>query len=116
MHGMRRTLFVVSSKSGGTVEPLSMWAHFWKLIPDGRRFVAITDPGSGLEELARERRLPLVRLETNKALTEAQSLYRSSGYREVRAFNDEAYAHHWFEKALRPTSRGDAPRARARPR
>ncbi len=46
------TLFLVSSKSGGTVEPLSMFAHFWALAPEGRRFVAITDPGSGLEELA----------------------------------------------------------------
>jgi DNA-binding MarR family transcriptional regulator/GNAT superfamily N-acetyltransferase len=53
-----------------------------------------------LEDLARERRLPLVRLETNKALTEAQSLYKSSGYREISAYNDEPYAHHWFEKAL----------------
>jgi glucose-6-phosphate isomerase len=48
-----KTLFLVSSKSGGTVEPLSMFAHFWALAPEGRRFVAITDPGSGLEELAR---------------------------------------------------------------
>ena len=55
-----------------------------------------------LEDLARERSLPLVRLETNKALTEAQSLYKSSGYREVRPFNDDPYAHHWFEKALSP--------------
>jgi DNA-binding MarR family transcriptional regulator len=53
-----------------------------------------------LEELARERHLPLLRLETNKALTEAQALYKASGYREVRPFNDEPYAHHWFEKAL----------------
>jgi len=53
-----------------------------------------------LEDLARERRLPVLRLETNKALTEAQSLYKSSGYREVAAFNDEPYAHHWFEKTL----------------
>src|SRR5205809_1677912 len=53
-----------------------------------------------LEALARKRRLPLLRLETNKALTEAQALYRSSGYREVRPFNDESYAHHRFEKAL----------------
>jgi glucose-6-phosphate isomerase len=45
-------LFLVSSKSGGTVEPLSMFAHFWTLAPDGRRFVAITDPDSGLEQLA----------------------------------------------------------------
>jgi transaldolase / glucose-6-phosphate isomerase len=47
-----KTLFLVSSKSGGTVEPLSMFAHFWALAPEGRRFAAITDPGSGLEELA----------------------------------------------------------------
>lgn len=53
-----------------------------------------------LEGLARERQLPLLRLETNKALTEAQSLYKSNGYREVSAFNDEPYAHHWFEKPL----------------
>jgi len=54
-----RTLFVVASKSGGTVETLSFFRHFWKLLVDlpdrGRRFVAITDPGSGLEQLARER-------------------------------------------------------------
>lgn len=54
----------------------------------------------GLEGLARKRRIPLLRLETNKALTEAQALYRASGYKEVRPFNDEPYAHHWFEKAL----------------
>jgi len=53
-----------------------------------------------LEGLARKRRLPLLRLETNKALTEAQALYRSSGFREVRPFNDEPHAHYWFEKAL----------------
>ena len=53
-----------------------------------------------LEDLARGRRLPLLRLETNKALTEAQSLYRRNGFREVSAFNDEPYAHHWFEKTL----------------
>jgi DNA-binding MarR family transcriptional regulator len=53
-----------------------------------------------LEDLARRRHLPVLRLETNKTLLEAQSLYRSSGYREVPAFNDEPYAHHWFEKQL----------------
>lgn len=39
-------------------------------------------------------------LETNKALTQAQRLYRSAGYREVAPFNDEPYAHHWFEKRI----------------
>ncbi len=47
-----RTLFVVSSKSGGTIEPLSLFAHFHSLQPDGSHFIAITDPGSGLAELA----------------------------------------------------------------
>jgi DNA-binding MarR family transcriptional regulator len=58
-----------------------------------------------LEDLARQRRLRLLRLETNKTLTEAQALYRSSGYREVSPFNDEPYAHHWFAKALQPAKR-----------
>jgi hypothetical protein len=42
----------------------------------------------------------VVHLETNKVLREATSLYRSAGYVEVDAFNDEPYAHHWFEKQL----------------
>jgi ribosomal protein S18 acetylase RimI-like enzyme len=40
------------------------------------------------------------RLETNKALIEAIALYRSAGYKDVPAFNDEPFAHHWFEKQL----------------
>src|SRR6516164_7508865 len=43
-----------------------------------------------------------LRLETNRTLAEAIGLYRASGYREVAAFNDEPYAHHWFEKTLEP--------------
>jgi ribosomal protein S18 acetylase RimI-like enzyme len=41
-----------------------------------------------------------IRLETNRALVEAIALYRSAGYREVPAFNDEPFADHWFEKRL----------------
>ena len=44
----------------------------------------------------------LVRLETNRTLKEAGGLYRATGYAEVEAFNDEPYAHHWFEKRLQP--------------
>jgi DNA-binding MarR family transcriptional regulator/GNAT superfamily N-acetyltransferase len=55
---------------------------------------------SELENRAAVSGAGVVRLETNKALTEAISLYRSAGYREVDAFNDEPYAHHWFEKQL----------------
>jgi glucose-6-phosphate isomerase len=50
----KRTLFVVSSKSGGTLEPLSLFAHFFSVVGDGQNFIAITDPGSGLEKLAGE--------------------------------------------------------------
>jgi len=53
-----------------------------------------------LERHAREAGAAVLRLETNHALTEAIALYRRSGYLEVDAFNDEPYAHHWFEKRL----------------
>jgi GNAT superfamily N-acetyltransferase len=55
---------------------------------------------SELERLAATQGTRTVRLETNGTLTEAIALYRSAGYVEVRAFNDEPYAHHWFEKRL----------------
>jgi DNA-binding MarR family transcriptional regulator/GNAT superfamily N-acetyltransferase len=41
-----------------------------------------------------------VRLETNRNLSEAIAMYRSAGYAEVPAFNDEPFADHWFEKDL----------------
>ena len=53
-----------------------------------------------LEDHARRRSATVVHLETNKALHEAARLYRSEGYVEVERFNDEPYAHHWFEKRL----------------
>lgn len=69
-----------------------------------------------LERAAREAGARVVRLETNRTLKEAIHLYRTSGYREVGRFNDEPYAHHWFEKRLtappRP-SRGSRPGRRS---
>ncbi len=53
-----------------------------------------------LECYAVEHGAATLRLETNRALVEAIALYRNAGYREVEAFNDEPYAHHWFEKHL----------------
>ncbi len=54
------TLFLVATKSGGTVETLSGFHYFWQQVsqagtgrPVGDHFVAITDPGSSLVELAR---------------------------------------------------------------
>src|SRR3954466_3650837 len=49
-----KTLYLVSTKSGGTIETLSLFKHFWSLRSEGRQFVAITDPGSGLADLASE--------------------------------------------------------------
>jgi transaldolase / glucose-6-phosphate isomerase len=51
---LERTLFLVSTKSGGTIETLSLFKHFWSRRGEGRQFVAITDPGSGLADLANE--------------------------------------------------------------
>jgi transaldolase / glucose-6-phosphate isomerase len=51
-----KALFVVSSKSGGTVETLSAFHHFWERTGgNGAQFVAVTDPGTSLEALASER-------------------------------------------------------------
>ncbi len=60
-HDPRRTLFIVSSKSGGTIEVSSFEKHFHDWVraargeETGRSFVAITDPGTALEDLARSR-------------------------------------------------------------
>lgn len=50
-----RTLVVVASKSGSTIETRSHLEWFWARSPVGRNYVAITDPGSALEALAHER-------------------------------------------------------------
>ena len=53
-----------------------------------------------LSELERYSETGTARLETNRNLTEAIALYRAAGYVEVEPFNDEPYAHHWFQKRL----------------
>jgi transaldolase/glucose-6-phosphate isomerase len=51
---LERTLFLISSKSGGTVETLSQYRYFRSKVDNGKQFVAITDPGSSLEQLAKD--------------------------------------------------------------
>jgi ribosomal protein S18 acetylase RimI-like enzyme len=60
----------------------------------GRRLLAELEASAARSGATR------ARLETNRRLTEAISLYRSAGYVEVAAFNDEPFADHWFEKRL----------------
>ena len=73
-----------------------------------RMWVAETARGLGigrrllveLEASAARSGATKTRLETNGTLSEAIGLYRSAGYVEVPAFNDEPFADHWFEKRL----------------
>jgi DNA-binding MarR family transcriptional regulator len=59
-----------------------------------RRIIAV------IEATAREAGLMTVKLDTNRALKEAQALYRKLGYVETARYNDNPYADHWFEKRL----------------
>jgi len=80
---------------GGPAEIKRMWVSpALRGLGLGRRLLA------ELEAHAAARGVRTLRLETNRTLDEAIGLYRDAGYREVAAFNDEPYAHHWFEKTL----------------
>jgi hypothetical protein len=52
---LNEAMIVVSSKSGGTLEIQTLLARCWDVQPDPSRYVAITDPGTGLDQLATER-------------------------------------------------------------
>ena len=49
------SFFLISSKSGTTLEPNVLLAHAWDHVPDGSRYAAITDPGTPIDTLATER-------------------------------------------------------------
>jgi DNA-binding MarR family transcriptional regulator/GNAT superfamily N-acetyltransferase len=81
---------------GGVTDIKRMWlAEAARGLGLGRRLLET------LEQRAASAGARTVRLETSNLLVEAIALYRSAGYREVPAFNDEPFAHHWFEKRLR---------------
>ena len=71
------------------------------IAPEARGLGLGTRLLAELEREARRRRMRAVRLDTNQSLREALQLYRASGYREIARFNENPYAHHWFEKSLR---------------
>jgi DNA-binding MarR family transcriptional regulator/GNAT superfamily N-acetyltransferase len=80
---------------GGVTEIKRMWlSHAVRGLGLGRRLLR------ELECHARDNGALLVRLDTNHVLAEAIALYRSAGYEQVPAFNDEHHADHWFEKRL----------------
>ena len=86
----------VKHREGAPSEIKRMWvAETARGLGIGRRLL------TELESCAVRSGARAARLETNRALTEAISLYRSAGYEEVAPFNEEPFAHHWFEKSLR---------------
>jgi DNA-binding MarR family transcriptional regulator/GNAT superfamily N-acetyltransferase len=79
----------------GVVELNRMWVDpAVRGLGVGRRLLA------DLERRAGGAGATALRLETNRALTEAIAMYRAAGFVEVEPFNDEPYATHWFEKRL----------------
>ena len=101
-------LFLVATRYGEAVGCGALKFHPDAPAEVKRMWVAPSARGLGLgrrllaelETRAAAHGVRVLRLETNRTLGEAIGLYRSAGYREVAAFNDEPYAHHWFEKDL----------------
>src|SRR5713101_3269495 len=101
-------LFLVATLQGKPIGSGALKFHGDEPTELKRMWVAESARGLGigrrllseLEKRAADHGAYVVRLETNKSLVEAISLYRSAGYVEVAPFNNEPYAHHWFEKRL----------------
>ena len=95
LHGEPAGCGALKFHPGAPAEIKRMWvAPSVRGLGLGRRLLA------ELEACAAAHDVRVLRLETNRALAEAIGLYQAAGYHEVPAFNDEPYAHHWFEKTL----------------
>jgi len=80
-----------------TAEIKRMWVDPGRRgIGLGRRLLA------HLESQVADSGRRVVRLDTNSSLPEAVNMYRTLGYVDIDRYNDNPYAHHWFEKSLRP--------------
>ncbi|RPF35741.1 helix-turn-helix domain-containing GNAT family N-acetyltransferase [Streptomyces sp. TLI_185] len=79
----------------GVGEIRHVWVH-----PEARRLGLARRILGALEEEAAARGCTVVRLDTHASLTEAQAMYRASGYTEIPAYVDHVYGDHWFEKRL----------------
>jgi len=102
-------LFVVASRDGDTIgcgaiqhlddetaELKRMWVSpHSRGVGLGKRLLA------HLELEARQAGCSKVVLDTNESLSEAIAMYLRAGYDPIERYNDNPYAHHWFEKPLR---------------
>jgi DNA-binding MarR family transcriptional regulator/GNAT superfamily N-acetyltransferase len=103
-------LLLVANLLGAPVGCGALKFHFDTQIAEVKRMWVASDVrGLGLgrrllERLSAEaasRGMVILRLETNRSLSEAKHLYERAGFVEVEPFNNEPYAHHWFQKDLR---------------
>ena len=103
-------LILIANLLGAPVGCGALKFHFDTLIAEVKRMWVASDVrGLGLgrrllERLSAEapsRGMLILRLETNRLLSEAKHLYETAGFVEVEPFNNEPYAHHWFQKDLR---------------
>jgi DNA-binding MarR family transcriptional regulator/GNAT superfamily N-acetyltransferase len=95
LHGEAIGCGAVKHHPGAPAEIKRMWiAAAARGLGLGRRLLA------ELEACALANGARVAHIETSAVLTEAIALYRSTGWVEVPAFNDEPFADHWFEKAL----------------
>ncbi|MCR8725839.1 bifunctional helix-turn-helix transcriptional regulator/GNAT family N-acetyltransferase [Frigidibacter sp. ROC022] len=100
--------FLVAMSDGLPVGAVALKGNGTETGELKRLWVAPAARGLGLarrlmaeaQAAARELGMTRLRLDTNRALTEAIALYRRDGWTEIPAFNTEPYAHHWFEKSL----------------
>ncbi|HTN23789.1 MAG TPA: MarR family winged helix-turn-helix transcriptional regulator [Solirubrobacteraceae bacterium] len=95
LHGEAVGCGAVKHRPGAPSEIKRMWiAPAARGLGLGRRLLGV------LEACVVAGGARRARLETSGVLAEALTLYRSAGWVEVPAFNDEPFADHWFEKAL----------------
>jgi DNA-binding MarR family transcriptional regulator/GNAT superfamily N-acetyltransferase len=95
LHGEAIGCGAVKHRPGAPTEIKRMWiAPAARGLGLGRRLL------DELEACALASGARVARIETSAVLTEAIALYRSAGWVEVPAFNDEPFADHWFEKSL----------------
>jgi DNA-binding MarR family transcriptional regulator/GNAT superfamily N-acetyltransferase len=94
---------IVRATEPGAGEIRHVWVHSGvRRLGLGRRLLR------ELEIQAAARGMRTLRLDTHQVLTEAISMYRTSGYREIPRYHDNPYAYHWFEKNLPDAGVGPA--------
>ena len=85
----------LKGSGGDTAEVKRLW-----IAPSARGLGLSKRLMEATEAAARELKIKVLRLDTNRALPEAIALYRTSGWTEIDRFNDDPYPDYFFEKVL----------------